>query len=127
VGPKRFLEPLEDRNLLLGGVTPSLVALGGATPRPTPLPATLLPLTGTPVLNDRISTRISRGPPPRLRSSASSPAASPTSTAARGAAVFGDGTDWQGNTLYWAADVRFMKGTYCGVDGDFYKGTFVEV
>jgi hypothetical protein len=51
MGHKLFLEPLEDRNLLSGGVTPSLVALGGATPRPTPLPASLLPLRGTPVLN----------------------------------------------------------------------------
>src|SRR5260370_11265478 len=36
-----FLERLEDRNLLWNGVTPSLVALGGATPLPIQLPLAL--------------------------------------------------------------------------------------
>src|SRR5262249_6042977 len=36
-----LLEPLEDRHLLSVGLSPTLVALGGATPRPIPLPLAL--------------------------------------------------------------------------------------
>ena len=42
------VEALEDRTVPSGaGLVPSLVALGGATPRPIPLPASVLPVTGT--------------------------------------------------------------------------------
>jgi hypothetical protein len=126
------LEILEDRSLPSGGVTPSLVALGGATPRPIPLPAAALPFTGTAALSG-----------PDVYLNFPGPAATPGNVfpvfgnepngitdfngTYGGAAVFGDGTDGQGNTLYWAADLRFMQGTYRGVDGELHKGTFVEI
>jgi hypothetical protein len=39
----------------------------------------------------------------------------------------GTGTDGEGNTLYWAADVRFMNGEY--VDANFHRvqGTFAFI
>src|SRR6516165_6296935 len=40
-GRKLSLERLEDRNLLSGGLSQSLVDLGGATPLPIPLPLSL--------------------------------------------------------------------------------------
>jgi len=39
----------------------------------------------------------------------------------------GTGTDGSGNTLNWAADLRFMKGIYQGVDGQLHSGTFAFV
>lgn len=36
----------------------------------------------------------------------------------------GTGTDGDGNTLYWAADVRFMKGQYVDVNGQTNDGAF---
>ena len=41
--------------------------------------------------------------------------------------IEGTGTDGNGNTLFWDADLRFMKGIYRGVDGDIHKGTFAFV
>jgi hypothetical protein len=38
--------------------------------------------------------------------------------------VMGKGTDQDGNTLLWDADVRFMKGLYRGVDNEVHRGTF---
>ena len=43
-----------------------------------------------------------------------------------GARVQGNGTDGKGNTLWWDADVRFMKGVYQGKDGELHYRTFVE-
>ena len=39
----------------------------------------------------------------------------------------GTGRDGEGNTLLWDADVRFMKGTYLGVDGSVEHGSFVLI
>lgn len=36
----------------------------------------------------------------------------------------GTGTDGDGNTLYWAADVRFMKGQYVDMNGTTNDGAF---
>ena len=41
--------------------------------------------------------------------------------------VDGTGTDGSGNPLLWEADLRFMRGVYRGVDGDFHFGTFAFV
>ena len=41
--------------------------------------------------------------------------------------VDGTGTDNNGNTLLWEADLRFMKGAYQGVDGRVHQGAFAEV
>jgi hypothetical protein len=38
--------------------------------------------------------------------------------------VQGTGTDGQGHTLLWDADLRFMQGDYRGVDGRLHSGTF---
>lgn len=43
------------------------------------------------------------------------------------AQVTGTGTDNRGNALLWRTDVRFMQGTYRGVDGNLHQGTFAEV
>ena len=43
------------------------------------------------------------------------------------AQVEGTGTDGNGNTLLWRADLRFMKGDYQGTDGKLYHGAFAEV
>jgi hypothetical protein len=40
------------------------------------------------------------------------------------ARVQGTGTDGDGNTLLWDADVRFMDGTYRGADGGLHQGAF---
>src|SRR5262249_32806134 len=45
-GGKLHLEELESRNLLSGGLSPTLVALGGPTPLPIPL---LLAMASTPL------------------------------------------------------------------------------
>jgi hypothetical protein len=126
---KLFLEPLEERNLLSGwGVTPSLVALGEAGPRPIPLLAAVLPLTGTSALSGPDVYLNFPGPATKPPPFGNDPSAITDFRGSYGgAAVFGDGTDGQGNTLYWAADVRFMKGTYRGLDGELHKGAFVEV
>lgn len=46
-----------------------------------------------------------------------------------GVADVGDntGTDGTGRQLHWKADVRFMKGTYVGTEGDTRKGAFAFV
>jgi hypothetical protein len=41
--------------------------------------------------------------------------------------VEGTGTDNNGNSLLWEADLRFMQGVYVGVDGNVHKGTFAFV
>jgi hypothetical protein len=48
-----------------------------------------------------------------------------------GARVQGSGrsteVDGTHDTYFWDADLRFMQGVYRAKDGNFYKGTFVEV
>jgi hypothetical protein len=131
---KLFLELLEVRNLLSGGLSPTLVALGGATPRPIPLP---LALAASPF------------DPPGLDiyQNFQGPAdADPNVTPLLGnepnqitdfngfyggVRVQGDGLGHQGNEpdhpFFWDADLRFMQGNYRGVDGHVYHRTFVEV
>jgi hypothetical protein len=123
------LELLEDRTLLSGGgLVPSLVALGGATPRPIPLPASLLPITGTSALSGPDVYLNFPGPATAAAAFGNEPnAITDFSGVYGGAAVEGSGTDGQGNTLYWASDIRFMKGEYRGANGGFYHGTFVEI
>ena len=41
--------------------------------------------------------------------------------------VTGTGTDGNGNTLYFAADLRFMQGLYQDVNGNQQQGTFALV
>jgi len=41
--------------------------------------------------------------------------------------VTSTGTDNNGNPLLWRSDVRFMQGTYQGVDGNLHHGTFAEI
>jgi hypothetical protein len=41
--------------------------------------------------------------------------------------VEGTGIDGSGNTLFWDADLRFMKGVYQGVDGRIHNATFAFV
>src|SRR5262245_24697717 len=131
---KLFLEPLEDRNLLDGGLSPTLVALGGATPRPIPLPLAFAASPFDPPGFD-------------LYQNFQGPAdANPQETPLLGnepnqitdfigfyggVRVQGDGIGHQGNeanhSFFWDADLRFMKGIYRGVDGRLYARTFLEV
>jgi hypothetical protein len=39
----------------------------------------------------------------------------------------GTGRDGAGHTLLWDADLRFMQGTYRGVDGKPHHGTFAVI
>jgi hypothetical protein len=39
----------------------------------------------------------------------------------------GTGTDQASNTLFWAADVRFMDGEYVGLDGRHRQGAFAFI
>ena len=132
-----LLDLLEDRTVPSGGgLAPSLVALGGATPTPIPLSAASL-------FND--SANIG-GPDVYLN--LPGPATAAPSTAAlvpgnennaitdfggvhggvyAGSAVVGVGTDDQGRTRYWLSDTRVMQGTYRGLDGNSHFGTFVEL
>jgi hypothetical protein len=127
-GPRPFLEALEDRNLPSGGLSPTLVQLGGATPLPIPLP---LALAASPFGGPDIYQNF-QGP------ADANPLVTPLlgnepnqitnfNGFYGGVRVQGDGTDGSGNTLLWDADLRFMKGTYQGLDGRLHHGTFVEV
>jgi hypothetical protein len=127
------LETLEDRTVPYGGgVTPSLVALGGAAPTPIPLSAASLLHDGAGIGGPDIYLNLP------------GPVTAPPSTAAliagnennaitdfsgvyAGSAVIGTGTDDQGRTRYWLSDTRVMQGTYRGLDGNFHFGTFVEL
>ena len=126
------LQVLEDRALPSGGISESLVALGGATPAPIPLSAASL-------VHDSADIG---GPDDYLN--LPGPATAPPSTSMivagnensaitdfsgiyAGSAVLGTGTDGQGHTLYWISDTRVMQGAYRGIDGNVYHGTFVEL
>ncbi len=125
---RHSLEPLEERTVPSGnGLALSLVALGGATPRPIPLSVPNLIHDGADIGGPDVYLNFF-GP------ATASPVFGNENNAITdftgvygGAAIVGTGTDGQGNTGYWASDVRFMQGTYRGVDGKFYYGTFVEV
>jgi hypothetical protein len=131
--PKRqlFLEPLETRNVLSGGLNPSLVALGGATPLPilmggAPYPS---PLAASPF----------NPPGLDIYQNFQGPADSPPLFGNEpnqitnfngfygGVRVQGTGTAGDGQSRFWDADLRFMKGEYQALDGHLYKRTFVEI
>ena len=125
---RQFVERLEERTLLTGnGLALSLVALGGATPRPIPLSVPSLMLIGADI----------GGPDVYLNAFGPATAApvfgnensaiTDFSGVYGGAALVGTGFDGQGTEGWWASDTRFMQGTYRGVDGKFYQGTFIEV
>jgi hypothetical protein len=126
------LESLEDRNLLSGGLSESLVALGGATPLPIHLrhdyefnafggPDLYQNLPG-PADTDPAVSPLLGNEPSQIRD---------FSGFYGGARVQGSGTstevDGTHRTLFWDADLRAMQGVYRGLDGNLYTGTFVEV
>jgi hypothetical protein len=122
------LEALEDRNLPSGGLSTSLVALGGATPLPIPLPLALAanPFGGPDIYQNfqgpadanPLVTPLLGNEPNQITN---------FDGLYGGARVQGTGTDGAGNALLWDADLRFMKGTYQALDGHFYTRTFAEV
>jgi hypothetical protein len=127
-----FLEPLEERTLLAGGLSATLVALGGATP----LPIHLRSGDEANLFGGQDIYQNFPGP------ADTDPGVSPLlgnepnqitdfHGIYGGARVQGSGLSTEVNgthrTLLWDADLRFMKGTYRGLDGNFYRGTFVEV
>src|SRR5262249_52010175 len=131
---KLCLEPLEDRNLLDSGFSPTLVALGGATPRPIPLPLALAASPFDPPGFDIYQNF--QGP------ADANPLVTPLlgnepnqitdfSGFYGGVRVQGTGIGHQGNeadhSFFWDADLRFMKGVYQGLNGKLYARTFFEV
>jgi hypothetical protein len=122
------LERLEDRTVPSGsGLAPSLVALGGATPAPIPLSVQSLALDGADIGGPDVYLNFP-GP------ATNAPVFGNENSAIRdfsgvygGAAIVGTGLDGQGTEGWWVSDTRFTQGTYRGVDGHFYHGTFVEV
>ena len=127
-GQRLRLELLEDRTVPSGsGLVPSLVALGGATPAPIPLPPQYLALDGADIGGPDVYLNFP-GPataPPVFGNENN--AITDFKGVYGGAAILGTGFDGQGNEGWWASDTRFMQGTYRGVDGNFYHGTFIEV
>jgi hypothetical protein len=123
-GARPTAEILEDRRLLSGGLSESLVALGGATPRPIALP---LALAASPFGGPDIYQNFP-GPadaPPPFGNEPNQ--ITDFNGFYGGARVQGTGTGSDGNTYLWDADLRFMQGVYQGVDGQLHRGTFVEV
>ena len=129
---KPSLEALEDRNLLSGGESPSLVALGGATPRPIPLPLALAanPFGGLDTYQNY------QGPAdanPQVTPLLGNEPNQITDFLGfyAGVRVQGGGTGRQGSgptqSFFWDADLRFMQGAYRGINGRLYERTFVEV
>jgi hypothetical protein len=109
-----------------GGLAQSLVALGGATPTPIPLSVPSLLLNSADIGGPDVYLNF---PGPATAAPVFGNENSGITDFAgtyAGAAIEGTGTDGQGNTGYWASDTRVMQGTYRGVDGQLYHGTFVE-
>ena len=127
-GDRVFLEPLEARTVPSGdGLSQSLVALGGATPTPLPLSVPSV-IMGSANIGGPDSYLNAPGPATNAPIVGNENSAITDFTGVYGgAALEGTGTDGQGNVGYWASDTRFMQGTYRGVDGRLYYGTFVEV
>jgi hypothetical protein len=115
-----------------GGLSPSLVALGGATPRPilmggAPYPS---PLAANTIGGQDIYQNF-QGPadaPPVFGNEPNQ--ITDFIGFYGGVRVQGDGIGHQGNeanhSFFWDADLRFMKGVYRGVDGKLYIRTFLE-
>jgi hypothetical protein len=126
------LEALEARNLLSGGLSESLVALGEATPLPVRLrPGYEANPFGGPDIYQNF-------PGPADTDPSNSPLLgndpnqlTDFSGFYGGARVQGSGrsteVDGTHNTYLWDADLRFMNGVYRALDGNFYQATFVEV
>jgi hypothetical protein len=129
---KLSLEHLEDRNLLSGGLSQSLVDLGGATPLPIPLPLSLAanPFGGMDIYQNfqgpadanPLVTPLLGNEPNQITNFNGSYG---------GVRVQGTGTGHQGNeanhAFFWDADLRFMKGVYQGLDGRLNRLTFIEI
>jgi hypothetical protein len=127
-----YVEPLEDRALLAGGLSPTLVALGGATPLPIHLrPGYEANPFGGPDIYQNF-------PGPADTDPSVSPLLGNEPSQIRDFSGFYGGVRVQGSglstevngthrTLLWDADLRAMKGVYRGLDGNIYTGTFVEV
>jgi hypothetical protein len=124
------LEPLEDRNLLSGGLSQTLVALGGATPRPAPSTN-----VGAAFLGGFDIYQNYQGPadaPSNPFVGGNEPnQITDFNGFYGGVRVQGTGSGHQGSeanhSFYWDADLRFMQGAYRGLDGGVYQGTFLEV
>jgi hypothetical protein len=115
---------LEARHLLSGGLSESLVQLGGATPLPIHLPLALAanPFGGPDIYQNFPGP--ADAPPPF----GNEPNGITNFDGFYGGArVQGTGTGNDGNTYLWDADLRFMQGTYQALDGHQYRGTFAEV
>ena len=133
-GGNLVLEELEGRQLLDGGLSSTLVAFGGATPRPIPLPLDLAaspfdpPGLGIyqnfqgPADADPLVTPLLGNEPNQITD---------FNGFYGGVRVQGYGIGYQGpeedHSFFWDADLRFMKGVYRGVDSHLYGGTFLEV
>jgi hypothetical protein len=123
---------LEDRNLLSGGLSPTLVDLGGATPLPIPLPLDLAanPFGGMDIYQNfqgpadanPLVTPLLGNEPNQITDFNGFYA---------GVRVQGDGIGHQGSeanhSFYWDADLRVMQGIYQGLDGGIDRRTFLEV
>jgi hypothetical protein len=108
------LELLEDRSLLS---TVAPLPIPGGTPNPT----------GGPFIHSNLP-----GPadaPPRNGNEPSTITDFNGFIGVADVTGSGTGTDSTGATtrLFFAADLRFMKGLYQGVDGNLHKGTFAFV
>jgi hypothetical protein len=122
------LERLEDRNLLSGGLSQSLVDLGGATPLPIPLPLSLAanPFGGLDIYQNfqgpadanPLVTPLLGNEPNQITN---------FNGFYGGVRVQGSGTAEDGQSRFWDADLRFMKGVYQGLDGHLYQRTFIEI
>jgi hypothetical protein len=98
-----------------------LDSLGGAAP--TPIPETRTNSFGGPAIHFN-KPGLPTDPPPI----GNEPSTIDNFNGFIGVAdLQGTGTDGSGNTLSWAADVRFMTGIYQGVDGELHSGTFAFV
>jgi hypothetical protein len=131
-GRRPSLEPLEDRRLLSGGLSESLVDLGGATPLPVHLrPGYEANPFGGPDIYQNFPGHANTDPgaSPLLGNDPSQ--ITDFNGFYGGARVQGSGqsteVDGTHQTYLWDADLRFMKGVYRGLDGAIHRGTFVEV
>jgi hypothetical protein len=129
---KLSLEALENRNLLSGGLSQTLVALGGATPLPVHLrPGYEANPFGGPDIYQNFPGPADTDPSisPLLGNDPSQ--ITDFYGSYGGARVQGSGMSAEvngtHNTYLWDADLRFMQGVYRGLNGHFYQGTFVEV
>jgi hypothetical protein len=128
-GRRPLVEELEGRCLLSDGLSPTLVALGGATPLPIklgvanyPSPLAASPFGGPDIYQNFPGPADAQPPvgnePNQLTNFTGFYA---------GARVQGSGLGSDGVTYLWDADLRAMQGVYQGLDGRMHQGTFIEV